>query len=67
MADTVFVTVFVAVIAVISVTSTAFFSNVFNIIALGVFEVVLGSFKLIRTVCSVSSESAYSGGVHRER
>ena len=57
----------IAMVTMVAVTATAFFSDVLDIVACGILEVVLGCFKLVRTVCSVCSESAYSSGVHCER
>ena len=65
-ANAVFVTVFVAVVTVITVAATALFCDVFDVITLGILEVVLSCFKLVRTVCSVGSEAADSCSVHGE-
>ena len=66
MANAVLVTVLVAVVTVIAMAAAAFFCDVLDVIALGIFEVVLSCFKLIRTVCGVGGEAADSCGVHGE-
>ena len=61
---TVLVTVFVAVVTVVTVAATALFCDVFDVVTLGILEVVLSCFKLVRTVCSVGGEAADSCSVH---
>ena len=63
---TVFVTVLVTMVAVITVAATALFCDVFDVITLGILEVVLSCFKLVRTVGSVGGEAADSCSVHGE-
>ena len=66
MANAVLVTVLVTVVTVITMAATAFFCDVFDIITLGILEVMLSCFKLVRTVCSVGGEAADSCSVHGE-
>ena len=60
----VIMSVMVIVVPMIAMATSAFFSYVLDIVTLGIFQVMLGFFKFVWTVCRECCESCHSGCVH---